>query len=405
MKYLELRSFDSLKAMKFTGNKRYIGGNTATVVRGGAPFFELLTELIDRSKQFLHLQFYIFENDTTGHQIKEQLLAARHRGVKVYLLVDGYASQNLPPSFCSELQAAGVCFRWFEPVFKSKQFYFGRRLHHKVVLNDSGEALIGGINISNRYNDLPNQPAWLDRAVYVKGPIAVAIEQICIKTWNRSIDSNVRPLTMQLHRNMIKREGDFMIRTRENDWVRGKVEITRSYIEMIRRSRSEIIILSSYFLPGQIVRKALSKAAARGVAIKVIIAGQSDVLIAKAAERFWYNWLLRNKIRIYEYHSGILHGKISVYDRQWITAGSYNVNNISAYASVELNLDIWNQSLGVATAKDLEDIIAHHCTEITGEHVLKHYGLMQRFWFWVSYEIYRIGVFLFTFYFRQAKKG
>jgi cardiolipin synthase len=183
------------------------------------------------------------------------------------------------------------------------------------------------------------------------------------------------------------------------------VEITRSYLELIKYSRKEIIIMSGYFLPGQFVRNALSKAAARGVAIKVIIAGTSDVLIAKAAERFWYNWLLRNKIKIYEYRSGILHGKVSVYDQQWITIGSYNVNNISAYASVELNLDIRDRALGAATAKDLEDIIANQCTEITGEHVMKHYSVLQRFRFWLSYEIYRIGVFLFTFYFRQIKKG
>jgi cardiolipin synthase len=252
---------------------------------------------------------------------------------------------------------------------------------------------------------MPNQPAWLDRAVYVQGPVSLAIEQICIKTWNRSLSTHEPPLTAQLQRHTIEHKGELFIRTRQNDWVRGKVEITRSYLELIKYSRKEIIIMSGYFLPGQFVRNALSKAAARGVAIKVIIAGTSDVLIAKAAERFWYNWLLRNKIKIYEYRSGILHGKVSVYDQQWITIGSYNVNNISAYASVELNLDIRDRALGAATAKDLEEIIANQCTEITGEHVMKHYSVLQRFRFWLSYEIYRIGVFLFTFYFRQIKKG
>lgn len=391
--------------MKRTEKNSYTGGNTGAVVKGGTPFFNQLNELIDRSSRFLYLQFYIFENDATGTVVKEHLLAASKRGVKVYLLLDGYASQQLSQTFCDELKAGGILFKWFEPVFKSKQFYFGRRLHHKVVLNDCGEALIGGINISNRYNDLPNQPAWLDRAVYVHGPVALAIEQICVKTWNRSLSSHEAPLSAQLQRHNIEHKGDLLVRTRQNDWVRGKVEITRSYLELIKHSRKEIIIMSGYFLPGQFVRNVLSKAAARGVAIKVIIAGTSDVLIAKAAERFWYNWLLRNKIKIYEYRSGILHGKVSVYDQQWITIGSYNVNNISAYASVELNLDIWDRSLGAATAKDLEEIIAHQCTEITGEHVMKHYSLLQRFWFWLSYEIYRAGVFLFTFYFKQIKKG
>ena len=68
----------------------------------------------------------------------------------------------------------------------------------------------------------------------------------------------------------------------------------------------------------------------------------SDVMVAKNAERYMYNWLFRNDIEIYEYKPCVLHGKVAVYDRAWATIGSYNVNIISAYASLELNIDINN---------------------------------------------------------------
>jgi cardiolipin synthase len=80
-------------------------------------------------------------------------------------------------------------------------------------------------------------------------------------------------------------------------------------------------------------------------------------LIAKAAERFFYPWLLRHNIEIYEYRKKVLHGKMATYDRQWVTVGSYNFNNISTYASVELNLDVLSQPFAKQVDKEFEEII------------------------------------------------
>ena len=99
-----------------------------------------------------NLQIYIFEDDETGVEVATALMKAAQRGVKVYLLLDGYASQYLPDEFIVQLKEGGVQFRWFEPLFRSRHFYFGRRLHHKLIVVDTVHSLVGGVNISNRYN-------------------------------------------------------------------------------------------------------------------------------------------------------------------------------------------------------------------------------------------------------------
>ena len=38
-------------------------------------------------------------------------------------------------------------------------------MHHKVVVVDASFGMAGGVNISDRYNDIDDQPAWLDRAL------------------------------------------------------------------------------------------------------------------------------------------------------------------------------------------------------------------------------------------------
>jgi cardiolipin synthase len=382
----------------------YSTSNAVALVAGGKPYFEKVIEMIGKAQDVIHLQTYIYDSDETGWMVGNALCKASERGVKVYMFLDGYCSKDLSEEFKNQIKEKGIHLRWFEPLLKSKHFYVGRRLHHKVLVIDGKEALVGGINISNRYNDLPDQPAWLDWALWVEGDAGIQLERLCIQMWNKSLFRRSTMLRFKERASHSQINEPSFVRVRRNDWVAGKIEITRSYLEMLHRAQNEIIIMSSYLLPGRIIRMALSKAMKRGVTIKLIVSGISDVDIAKAAEKYWYPWLLRNKIRIYEYQKRVLHGKLSVYDQKWVTVGSYNVNDISAYASIELNLDVLNDDFARTTTNELNRIIKDECIEITAERYERKNNLFTRFWYWMSYEIYRSIVYLFTFYFKQKEK-
>jgi len=382
----------------------YTPNNRVNLIRGGKAYFDQLLELIEQAKDSIHLQVYIYSEDETGNTITHALLEAVKRNVKVYLLVDGYASQSLTSAFVHKLEVGGVYFRFFEPIFKSRGFYFGRRLHHKLVVIDSTYALVGGLNIADKYNDLPGQQAWLDFALMVEGEVVRQLCILCWKTWNR-FPARLGPAPCETvpvspHG---KSEESSWVRMRRNDWVRNKSQVSRTYLRMFSGASDHMIVLSSYFLPGNLFRKRIKKAVRRGVKIKIITAGLSDVMLAKNAERFWYDWLLRNNIQIYEYQKSILHGKLAVCDGKWLTLGSYNVNNISAYASVELNLDVLNEAFAAETEKLLLSIIEKDCVQITAEQLHKKNTWLKKLVHWGSYEFIRILFFLFTFYFRQKE--
>ena len=72
---------------------QYTSRNRISLVYSGEDYFSLLLKLIDKAKQTIHLQVYIYDNDETGKQVGDALKAAAKRGVAVYLHVDGYASQ------------------------------------------------------------------------------------------------------------------------------------------------------------------------------------------------------------------------------------------------------------------------------------------------------------------------
>jgi cardiolipin synthase len=373
--------------------------NRVQLVRGGGDYFEALKTMIDSAARLLYLQVYILDDDETGKMISSALKNAALRGVEVFVLADGYASRGLSRSFIDDMSAAGIHFRFFDPLLKSKYFYFGRRLHHKVAVADGRYAIVGGINITNRYNDRPRKPAWLDFAVHVEGEAAQQLCLLCWKTWN-GFPSTMQPSHCDAFpAHIVNKECEItMLR---NDWVRRKNEVSYSYVNMLRNAKSDVTILCSYFLPGRVIRRHLSEAAKRGVHVRIITAGYSDVGIAKSAERFIYKWLLRHNIEIFEYQPTVLHGKIAVCDGKWATIGSYNINNISAYASIELNLQVRNGVFAQEVSGVLEEIIQRDCIKIGAIYQSKVSNLFQRFARWVSYGFYNLGFYLSTFYYRH----
>lgn len=396
---------DRLKpSLRRKSSSTYSDQNRVRLVKGGNEYFILLLELIEQAKHYIHLQTYIFDDDETGQLVAAALKAAAARKVRVYLLVDAYASQGLPKVFVNELKDAGVHFRFFAPLLKNKYFYFGRRMHHKIFVVDAVHALVGGINISNHYSDLDGIPAWLDMAVHVEGEISTDLCVLCWKTWKSfPINMKLTPCERMTLSYEIKPEDSCQVRMRRNDWVRRKNEISSTYVQMIRGAQSHITILCSYFLPGEIIRRTMKEASKRGVKITVITAGPADVMLSKRAERWLYDWMLRNNIDLYEYQPSVLHAKVAVCDGKWFTIGSYNVNDISAYASIELNLDIQNEVLAENLEVIIQNIIDNDCSMIVQENYKKTKNLFIQFSQWASYMLIRLIFNVLTSYYTRKR--
>lgn len=376
--------------------------STPQLIRGGRGYFDLLIQLIGQAKSHIHLQVYIVSDDETGMSVLEALCAAAARKVQVYLLADGYASQGLPLSIVNKLKEAGVQFHFFEPLFKSRNLYFGRRMHQKIFVADGTTALVGGINLADRYNDINDVPAWLDFAVLVTGPEVSVLDKHCQRMWEgKELPRNLYPgdpvnWQPDLHQSII--------RVRRNDWIRRQNEISAAYTRMLSQAKSHVVIFCSYFLPGKVIRRQLHYAAKRGVRIQVVITERSDIPLAKYAERWFYDWLLRRGVELYEYHPSILHAKLATCDSVWTTVGSYNLNDLSWYASIECNLEIIDHVFAKKTEKTLKEIMASDCIPITKAVHEGQKNWIRQFFRWLSYKLIRLTFLLSTSYYKRDKK-
>jgi cardiolipin synthase len=126
-------------------------------------------------------------------------------------------------------------------------------------------------------------------------------------------------------------------------------------------------------------------------------------MVSKHAERYLYDYLLKKNIEIYEYQPTVLHAKITVCDNEWVTVGSFNVNNISAYASLELNMDIKDRSFGSFAEGELDKIIKENCNQITAENFKSSTNIFRKLWQKICYGVVNAILTLFTFYFKQEE--
>jgi cardiolipin synthase len=185
-------------------------------------------------------------------------------------------------------------------------------------------------------------------------------------------------------------EENIKLRVLENNWYRNKIEILRSYRHAFKHSHSRMIIFASYFLPGRLERKLLRLARSRGVDFKIVLAAESDAPIFKRATRFLYEYILRNNIKIYEYLPANLHAKVATVDGKWCTIGSYNLNHISDYGSIEMNVDVLDADFTDRFEKILLKIIRDDCRQVTFEEYLKRKTWVSQFTGWMSYQMIRL---------------
>jgi cardiolipin synthase len=384
-----------VKSINKIAQQGYTHLNKVRLLQGGNEFFQFLSSMIDRAEHVIYFQFYIFDEDDTGRMIAVALKAAAQRNVSVHLLLDGYASKKLTLPFIQDLKEAGIKFRWFTSFLKNRKFYLGRRLHHKVIVVDGTKSLVCGLNISDRYNDTVGNTAWLDWAIYTEGEASLELEQICKKRIKDNASRSI--IALNPASELLSKKNSCSVKIGVNDWVSQKSDITRSYLEMLKNASSHIIIMTPYFMPGLEFRKRLRLASAHGVKIKLILTGISDIPLAKYAERYLYDWLFRHNIQIYEYQKNVLHGKIATCDNHWVTVGSYNVNNLSAYASIELNMEVKNDEFASLVESRLISIMDTKCILITKESYKNEINILKRIVQVTAYNLLRIMLMLFTF--------
>lgn len=376
--------------------------NHAELLRSGNSFFSSLLESIEAATEEILIQVYILEPDKTGMAIIDALFQAAQRGVKVNILADAYGSTNLKNNIPARLLHPCISLRFYAPVKILSKLQMGMRLHHKIFVIDKQVAFTGGINLADHYSGFDGREPWLDYGMKLQGEIVKDLWKICLETGSGFLRKNNLLLSGFSLPSIY--QGNIKIRALQNHWFKARFAISKQYRNQIRFAKEELVIMNSYFIPSRALKRLLKNAAKRGVAVKLILGGVSDVPTVRNATRFFYGDLLKAGIKIFEYQKSVLHAKLALSDGNWICLGSYNLNHLSDFGSIECNLEMLDETFYRTTKQELEAICKQDCQEIQAHTFEQSNTLFLKIRDYLSYLLIRASLRILFLLQRRSKR-
>ena len=305
--------------------------------------FQTIFDTINRAEKLICLQFYIFKNDGTGIGLSELLRQKSRKGVKVYVLYDHFGSFGTPRSFWKEMRLEGIKIRASHPFKWTAPFHYVHRDHRKLIVVDSKRAFTGGLNIANEYSGFHlrrRSRGWRDTGILVEGPIVNELFGTFKKSWATWGGEKIfsRRDSEEAH-GKIPEDGipalPIFVYSRK-----GRKRMRNLLRYSIDHAQTRVLLTTAYFIPSRRLIEKLEMAVRRGVKVRLLVPGKSDIPAASYAGRAFFSRLLKSGIEIYTYLGEMLHAKAYLFDECWSIVGSTNLDYQSLRYNDEGNIGI-----------------------------------------------------------------
>ncbi len=338
------------------------GNNTVEIIADTLLTQQRIEEAILGSQQTLDLEYYIWQPDRTGTRVRDMLIERAKAGVKVRFLYDSLGSMTLNRKFLAPMTEAGIQVVSFLPGSSFRERWsLNNRCHRKIVIVDGTVGFTGGMNIGDEYLGANADIGyWRDTHLRMEGPAVWQLQQVFAEDWFYSTGEE---LTEDALFPPPPRSGQGIAQVVSGgpDGVREPFHTLT--FAAINEAQQSITIATSYFAPTFPLVMALETAAARGIKVRIMVAGNSVYPWTVWVGRSFYDSLLRAGVEIYEYQKGIMHSKTLTIDGVWSLVGTANFD----YRSMLLNFEVALALYGEGYARVLEEQFQadlEHCRTI-----------------------------------------
>ena len=321
-------------------------GNDFEFLNDGVQFFARMLESIATARDYVLLELYLVTSGNITTRFIEALSQARSRGVRVCAVFDGFGALGLKRSDRVRLLAAGVELRFFNPMQLRNRLLNFRRDHRKLLLADGRIAFVGGACLTDEFaSGTAGEPPWREIMVQICGPVVADWQRAFADTWGRcGPQLGLEPPPPALPR------ADGATGRLALSEARQRSVLANDVLRRFHAAGERAWVMSAYFVPSQRFRKALRRAARRGVDVRLLVPGaRTDHPWVRQAARRFYGKLLRNGVRIFEYQPRMLHAKMILCD-EWVSIGSSNLDRWSFRWNLEANQEIADRGASDAAA-------------------------------------------------------
>lgn len=340
-----------------TNNAIFTHNNDIQLLNNGDEKFPKLIDSLNSAEKFIHMQYYIFNNDNIGNEILNILIKKAKEGVEVKLLYDGMGCIKLPKKFFQPLIDAGgsvACF--FPPFIPYINLRVNYRDHRKICTIDGVHGFIGGLNIGDEYLGLSKKFGfWRDIHLYITGDAVDSLETRFLLDWRFAAkeDISMEPKYFP-KRNHIGYKGVQIISSGpDSQWG----AIRNAYLKMINSADKNIYIETPYLVPDDSILTALKIASLSGIDVRIIIPSRPDHPFVYWASKSYVWELMEAGVKCYIYDKGFIHSKMIAIDGKICSIGTANWDMRSFNLNFEVNAMIYDEKTTLEVEKTfLNDI-------------------------------------------------
>lgn len=388
-------------------------GNFIKIIHDGDEAFHNIIQAIKDAKKNIMIETYILADDSLGELLQKELIKAQLRGVSITILYDHIGSSGISSRFIANFIEANIKILDFNPIWPWRNrgpLLF--RDHRKIMIIDDMLAFCGGINISADYaGPIYGNDRFRDSVALVKGPavkhlIDISKESLAESEFNEcpqalllalpssyNLRDYIRFLGQRLwpsrNHSLLKTDNqEALIQVLRSNTRRNLLHIQKSIEEAVNRSISYCYFTTPYFLPHEPLRLAMINAKKRGVDVRILTAGISDVPLMRYASHHIYDNFLSHGVRIYEMTAKTLHAKLCSIDGIYASIGSFNLDHWSARRNLEVTLSIID--------KDITDNLKHQfnkdlsLSEEINYQCFRNRHIIKRIFCYLAYQIMRL---------------
>jgi len=344
-----IHGHEALITLLMNDARAVLSYNKVELLINGEEKFPAVIEALKAAKEFIHIEYYIFDDNGIGRSIIELLKEKAAAGVTVRFIYDDFGSSDINDGLLREMREAGM---FVFPFYEVKFFLLANRLnyrdHRKIIIVDGETGFIGGINVSDKYinNGDAGKLYWRDTHVKITGPAVNSLQYHFIANWNFCSESMLKIEPSLFPEDTLKDP-------EENDLVQvvaggpdyPSSSIMLSFFAAIARAKERVYITSPYFIPNESICEALKMAALSGKDVRLLLPGISDSLIVNAAARSYFQEMLTSSVRIYLYQKGFIHAKTVIVDDSLSIIGTANMDARSFDLNFEINSVIYSKHI------------------------------------------------------------
>lgn len=298
-----------------------------TLYTEGDHLYDAMLAAIHGAQASVRLETYILAGDEIGWRFGNALVEKVRQGIAVRVILDAAGAMLWGSGpLVRFMQSNGVRLHLFHGWTWRRPLRYNRRDHRKMLIIDEKDFFVGGYNIHRENSrELVGERRWRDIHVRTGGTLAVEGAMLFDIFWEG-------------HPHWVARRGPLVSALVPNHNHVCRHTMRHVYTDCFDAARRSIYLTTPYYVPDRRMQHGLKAAARRGIDVRLLLPGKTDVWLAQCASQAAYAELLNAEVRIYEYMPRVLHAKAAVVDGCWAALGTANLDYRSFFLNEEIML-------------------------------------------------------------------